>query len=135
MTRVMLVGLFAFFAVGQASASLQERNAGVAAGGAEPRGGNPWAAGAAAVGTNGHLLAHENDRRWHDHHNGHHRHDRCDERYRVAERYHHRGWAHRQAAIRRHEAMERRRAREAHFREEAYRRHHDHYEVFEHTGR
>ncbi|GLK58683.1 MULTISPECIES: hypothetical protein [Azotobacter] len=139
MTRVMLVGLFAFFAVGQASASLQERNAGAAAGVTEPRGGNPWAASAAAVGTNGHLLAHENDRHRHDHHDGHHRHDGYHERYRIAERYHDHGRAHREAAIRRHRAMERRRAierhREAHFREEAYHHHHDHHEVFEHAGR
>lgn len=61
-SRLVLVGLFAFAAVGSASAALDSRNTPLAAAEvATPRAGNPWAV---AAGTpEGNLLAYDHDRR------------------------------------------------------------------------
>lgn len=135
MTRVMLVGLFAFVAAGSASAMPQGRDAGTAPGVAAPGGGNPWAAATVAAGADGRLLAHGYDHHRHDHDARHH--DGHREHYRVAERYHDHGDARREEALRHHRAIERRRAAERHWaiehhrdarfhHEEAHRHHDDH---------
>ncbi|MFB8830655.1 hypothetical protein ACE0DR_17945 [Azotobacter sp. CWF10] len=103
MTRVMLVGLFAFVAAGSASANPQGRIAGAAVAVAERADGNPWATAGA-----GPLLAYEHDHHRHDHdHHGGVRHQHRD--------------AHRVASLRHHSAEERRR-NEEHWRAEEHRR-------------